>query len=343
MQIFTLKVIEIKNETSDAITLCFKQPGLKKIKYLSGQYLTLIFRINGRRYIRPYSFSSAPIIDNYLEVTVKRVPNGIVSNHIHDVVKVDDMIEVLSPMGDFIIPENTKYKTIFLWGAGSGITPLMSIAKSSLTFNQKINVNLIYGNRSKESVIFDQSIENLEKEFPNSFQTYHFQTQLKVDESLPNVIQGRIKPEKVIEIINQKKLKNSIHFICGPAGLKTSVKEVLLNRGVEESHIFSEDFEMVKDPKDFEDIETRTINLLFNGEHSKLEITKGKSILEVALDAGLEIPYSCQTGNCSSCKASLNAGSVRMIGLKETRNDLAVDEFLLCCSHPLNDDVYLEV
>jgi ring-1,2-phenylacetyl-CoA epoxidase subunit PaaE len=266
-----------------------------------------------------------------------------VSNHIHDVVKLDDMIEVMSPMGDFIIPVNIEYKTIFLWGAGSGITPLMSIAKSCLTSNPKINVNLIYGNKSKETVIFEQLIEILERKYPNSFQSYHFHTQLKIDESLPNVIQGRINPEKVIEIINQKKLKNSIHFICGPAGLKTSVKEVLLNRGVEESYIFSEDFEMVKDPKDFEDIETRTINLLFNGEHSKLEITKGKSILEVALDAGLELPYSCQTGNCSSCKASLNAGSVRMIGLKETRNDLAINEFLLCCSHPLNDNVHLEI
>ncbi len=343
MRIFTLKVVEVKNETHDTITLRFKQPGLKKIKYFAGQYLTLIFRINGRRYIRPYSFSSAPILDNLLEITIKRVPNGIVSNHIHDVVKVNDMIEVMSPMGDFIIPDKIKYKTIFLWGAGSGITPLISIAKSSLFTIPNVSINLIFGNRNKESVIFEQLIKSLENQHSNSFKSYHFQTQLKVDESLPNVIQGRINPEKVLKIIDQKNLNDSIHFICGPAGLKTSVKEVLFDNGVHKFNVFSEDFELIKDPKDFEDIETRSINLSFKGENSILEIAKGKSILEVALDAGLELPYSCQTGSCNTCKAKLTSGAVKMIGLNKKRDDLLADEFLLCCSHPLNNQVYLEI
>src|SRR6476659_10406846 len=119
MKTYTLKVIAIKKETEDTLTLCFRQPMLKKIKYQAGQYLTLIFRINGRRYIRPYSFSSAPEIDSNLEVTVKRVAGGIISNHIHDQVKVDDIIEVMPPMGDFILPDK-KYNAVFLWGAGSG-------------------------------------------------------------------------------------------------------------------------------------------------------------------------------------------------------------------------------
>ena len=113
MQTFTLKVIDIKKETGDTVTLSFKQPGLKKIKYKAGQYLTLIFRINGRRYLRPYSLSSAPGIDANLEITVKRVTGGIISNHINDMVKVDDLIEILYPMGDFVLPE-IDYKTIFL-------------------------------------------------------------------------------------------------------------------------------------------------------------------------------------------------------------------------------------
>ena len=103
---FALKVAEKRQETSDTVTLCFKQPGLKKIKYKAGQYLTLIFRINGRRYMRPYSFSSAPGVDTFLEVTVKRVRGGVVSNHICDFVGEGDLVEVMQPLGNFIVDEN---------------------------------------------------------------------------------------------------------------------------------------------------------------------------------------------------------------------------------------------
>src|SRR3954464_7515541 len=99
MKHYTLKVIELRTETTDTITVVFKQPGLKKINYVAGQYLTLIFRINGRRYIRPYSFSSAPGVDSTLNVTIKRVPGGIISNHILDKVSVGDLIETIQPMG----------------------------------------------------------------------------------------------------------------------------------------------------------------------------------------------------------------------------------------------------
>jgi ring-1,2-phenylacetyl-CoA epoxidase subunit PaaE len=339
----TLKIVDIINETKDTKTICFKQPGLKRVKYFSGQYLTLVLRINGRRFIRPYSFSSSPFVDQYLNITVKRIPNGVVSNYIYDTLKIDDLVEVLPPLGDFIIPEHLDYKTIFLWGAGSGITPLISIAKSSLFKTPEVNIKLIYGNKNKDSVIFDQLIKNLEIDYPKSFNCHHFYSQISADSSLINLTEGRINAEKVIALNKSNCLENSIHFICGPEGLKNSVKQVLKGVGVEEAHIFSEDFELIKDPKDFEDIETRSINLSFKGENSILEVPKGKSILEVALDAGLELPYSCQTGSCNTCKAKLASGAVKMIGLNKKREDLLADEFLLCCSHPLNNQVYLEI
>jgi ring-1,2-phenylacetyl-CoA epoxidase subunit PaaE len=118
MRFFTLKVVGVRTETADTVTVAFKQPGLKKVKYMAGQYLTLMFRINGRRYIRPYSFSSAPLVDAHLEVTIKRVPGGVVSNHIIDTVKVDDIVEVMEPMGDFMLNEAalTPATHIVLWG-----------------------------------------------------------------------------------------------------------------------------------------------------------------------------------------------------------------------------------
>lgn len=343
MNTYTLKVISIKKETEDTITICFKQPALRKIKYKSGQYLTLIFRINGRRYIRPYSFSSAPLFDSELEITVKRIPNGIVSNHIHDIVQVGDSIEVMSPMGDFVYNSSGTNDLVFLWGAGSGITPLISIAKHILLEFTSAKINLIYGNRSNETTIFGNLIDKLLQDYPERFKVWHFITQLSVNQDLPYIIQGRINKANILQIMNDVPLSESLHYICGPYGLKESVKESLSLLNVSSTQIFSEDFELLKDPKSYEDIHTRSIKLKFIGQEYELEVIKGKSVLESALDAGIELPYSCQTGNCSTCKATIQSGELKMIGLENLRQDLLFNEYLLCCSHPLTNDVYIEV
>lgn len=341
---FTLKVAEIRRETEDAVTLCFKQPALKKIKYLAGQYMTLIMRINGRRYFRPYSFSSSPGVDTYLEVTVKRVPYGIVSNHINDAVQVGDAFEMLPAMGDFSINEDFSGKNIFLWGAGSGITPLVSIAKFALHRLPDVKVHLIYGNRNFETTIFLDQITNLKDLFQTRFEAIHFHTILTVEEGFPNIVQGRIDEEKALKILAEhQNFKDQTHYICGPFGLKESVKKALYTCGVSEEMVFSEDFEMVKNEEDFVDIQTRVIGLEYEGNTVNLEIIKGKSILEAALDAGIDLPYSCQTGNCSTCKGKLIAGEARMIGLKEARTDLSDDELLLCCLYPVNDKVLIKI
>lgn len=342
MVTYTLKVFEIKHETEDTITLCFKQPGLRKIKYQAGQYLTLIFRINGRRYIRPYSFSSAPAVDQALEVTIKRIPNGIVSNHVHDTVKVGDSIEVMQPMGDFIC-EDTEGE-ILLWGVGSGITPLISIAKQLLTLNKDVNVRLIYGNKNHETTIFLKRIQELQSLYPDRFVVKHFHTQLKINHNIPGLIEGRINMDRAIQILETlNPLSSAKHYICGPIGLKESVKAALKSKGVTEDHILSEDFELVKDPKDFENIKTQAVKIRFLKDEFDLEVIKGKSILESALDAGIELPYSCQTGSCSTCKGKLISGEAKMIGLTKDRDDLLNDEYLVCCTHPLSDNIYIEI
>jgi len=343
MATYTLKIIEIRQEAPDSITLCFKQPGLKKIRYKAGQYLTLLFRINGRRYIRPYSFSSCPDVDAHLEITIKRVQNGIVSNHIHDVVKVGDVIEVMEPMGDFVYESNSVITDIYLWGVGSGITPLMSIAKHILNTGSA-NVHLVYGNRNRETTIFHDQIMQMQSQFGRKFFVTHFYTQLFVDERNPDIVLGRIDYNRAIDILSKdQNISKSAHYICGPVGLKESVKKALTNYDIPDNMVFSEDFELVRNPDDFKDIETRVISLAFNNSIYNLEVVKGKSILETALDANIELPYSCQTGNCSTCKASIVKGEVKMIGLSHQRDDLKENEFLLCCTHPLTDNVHIEV
>lgn len=338
---YTLKVHEIKQETADTITLCFKQPGLRKIKYRAGQYLTLSFRIDGRKYVRPYSFSSAPSVDSYLETTIKRVPGGIVSNFINNQIKIGDSIEVLEPMGDFIFEDDGTVEAIYFWGVGSGITPLMAILKEVLITHPTIKINLIYGNKNSESTIFSAALNQLERKYTSVFKIWHFHTQS--DGIKTDVNRGRINSSFILDILKKTNVETTRHYICGPADLKNTIKELLAELNYPKKNVFTEDFELVKNPMDFEGIENQRIIINFQGIENQIEVIKGKSILDVALDAGIELPYSCQTGSCNTCKGSLKNGEMKMIGLNKEREDLNEEEYLLCCSYPLTDNVYIEI
>lgn len=344
MPTFTIKIIKIEKETNGSITLCFKQPALRKIKYKAGQYITLIVRINGRKYARPYSFSSAPSVDATLDVTVKRIPNGVVSNFVNTELKVGDVVEVLEPMGDFTY-ENIKPKqTIFLWGVGSGITPLFSIIKEVLYNLPDTFIHLIYGNKNQDSTIFRNQLNLLKQEYPTVFSMTNFYSQLDHVIESNSIHKGRISSEFVTHLVSQhKNVKESVHYICGPKGLKDTIQKSLIDLEVPSSSIFVEEFELVIDPNELEDVEDSKVTVFFQGEQSDFFVPKGKSILDVALDNDIEIPYSCQTGNCSSCKGKLKEGQLKMIGLTKEREDLAQDEFLLCCSYPLTNSISIEV
>lgn len=343
MKKYTLKVQDIRQETADTITLCFKQPGLKKIKYLAGQYLTLSFRINGRRYSRPYSFSSAPAVDGFLETTIKRVPNGIFSNFVNDTLQVGDVVEVLEPMGDFIYTHEEATKVLYLWGVGSGITPLFSILKEVLVAEPLMQIRLIYGNKNVASTIFQASLDALLDKYSDRLQVWHFYTQSETSPSNSFVKSGRINNDFIINLLQEEDIASTKHYICGPVGLKNTIKTVLQLLQCPEHLIFSEDFELVKNPEDFEDICTQPVTINFENVTTTLTVEKGKSLLEAALDAGLELPYSCQTGSCDTCKATLKSGQLRMIGLSKERDDLEKEDYLLCCSHPLTEDVVVEI
>ena len=344
MKQYTLTIQEIRKETKDAITLCFKQPGLRKIKYQAGQYITLILRINGRKYARPYSFSSAPSVDTALEVTVKRVPDGIVSNYINSELKIGDVVEVIEPMGDFTYKNNNTLQPFFLWGIGSGITPLYSIIKEVLYTQPARPVFLIYGNKNQESTIFKSQLNLLKQEYPTVFSMTNFYSQEDIlDKSSANQ-KGRINSDFIFSLLSQhNNINESVHYICGPKSLKDTIQGSLLKIEVPSSSIFIEEFELVIDPKELEEIEDSSVTVFLNGESSQFFVPKGKSVLDVALDNDIELPYSCQTGNCSTCKAKLKEGQLKMLGLNKEREDLAEDEFLLCCSYPLTSQISIEV
>lgn len=338
---FTLKIEDIKKSTPDVVTICFKQPALKKVKYKAGQYLTLIVRINNRKYIRPYSFSSAPGIDTYLEVTIKRVPGGVVSNYLYDHAKIGDMMEVIEPMGDFVFdPVDETYPGhIMLWGAGSGITPLMSILKTILNRSAEKKVSLFYCNRNPEHTIFHDELSALDEKYAN-LTIHNFYTRIPEEVYLNYYIAGRIDEGRIIDILSKSEsLDDTIHYICGPAGLKENVKSGLEKLKVKNTNILTEEFEVLIDPQLFDEIETQTIVITNGNEEWDVEVVKGASILNAALDQLIDLPYSCQTGTCMLCKAKLMDGKVSVIGVDELPDELEPGDCLLCCSYPQTDNV----
>lgn len=341
MKLYTLKIESIKQETADSITLCFKQPSLRKIKYSPGQYLTLSFRINGRKFLRPFSFSSAPSNDSFLEVTIKKIPQGIVSNYIHDHVNVGDLVEVLEPQGTFCYNPDEGDEQIYFWGVGSGITPLLSITKELLLTFPALKIHLIYGNKHPESTIFLKTLDQLIQSYPDTFRVTHFFSQYEAKDKSATIFNGRINRNYILELVKNNNA-NSKHYICGPLALKDTIKKTLMELNVPSTAIFSEDFELVIDPKDFENINTQNVTINHQNKDTIVEVTKGKSILEAALDTGLELPYSCQTGNCRTCLGKLKSGKIKMLGLNE-RDDIEDGDYLLCCSYPLTDNIYLEI
>ena len=161
---------------------------------------------------------------------------------------------------------------------------------------------------------------------------------------LNDIHKGRITSTFVANLLSQNKnTKESLHYICGPFGLKELIKNKLQDLEVPMSSIFSEDFELTIDPKELSDVEDSKAIILMRGELFEIFVPKGRSILDMALDQEIEIPYSCQTGNCNSCKATIKKGRLKMLGLNKGRNDLRKDEFLLCCSYPLTKEIYIEI
>lgn len=341
---YTLKVLAIIQETPDTHTICFKQPALKKIKYMAGQYLTLVVNVNGRKFRRPYSFSSSPGIDTTLNITVKRVPHGLVSNHLIDMVREGDLIEVMEPMGNFVFPleaEDQK-KSVFLWGAGSGITPLMSILKFVLNEIIDSKVTLVYCNRDKEQTIFYEAFTKLKEQFADRFSLYLFFTKEKYTDK--NAVNNRIGKLQVADILKTSgDFKDTLQYICGPKGLKETVTSTLFEYGIDTKNIYSEEFEHIVNETELGDVQTRSVEITSWDETIILEVVRGKSILEAGLDRQIDLSYSCQTGTCTLCKAKLISGEIKVIGIENTIKELQSNEILLCCSYPLTDNVKVKI
>jgi ring-1,2-phenylacetyl-CoA epoxidase subunit PaaE len=350
---YDLKVKNVINETREAITIVFEQPE-SKINYKSGQFLTLIIPVQGKDVRRAYSLCSSPFVDQDLAVTVKRVEKGVMSNWLADHLKPGISIKVMEPMGQFTTEFNkTKKRHLIMFAGGSGITPMMSIIKSILTQEPDSIVSLIYCNRDIDSIIFKDVLEKMAVEDEGRLHVIHILDQAPMNWQGYSGLLSHEMLTKLFERIPDWGIENSTYLMCGPEGMMKNVETLLTMRQIPDAKIFKESFvqgTIDKDKKQeapaagSEELKERTVTIRYDGQEYKVTVPPNKAILETALDQGIDLPYSCQSGLCTACRGKALSGKVKLDeeeGL--SASERAEGYVLTCVGHPMTDDVVIEI
>lgn len=332
-----LTVEKIINETPDAVSVVFKKPGFfRSIKYKPGQFLTLKLPIQNKVENRAYSLSSSPYTHKFLRITVKKVADGLVSNYICDSLKEGQKIEVEKPTGNFFIePSARKQQNYVLFAGGSGITPIYSILVSILKKEPKSKITLIYANKNEGSIIFRKQLNNLLEEYKESLSIV-FLLSKSIEASLAENYQiKRIDEALLNSVLQAKKLnyKEVTFMLCGPQGFMDAVVDILKSKEVAPEKIKLEAFtaDLSKLNESAGDAVTSTVVVKGVGGSDTIQVAKGKTILQAAMDQGVEIPYSCRSGMCSTCKARCTSGSAKMMEGHLLSDAEVADGFVLTC------------
>jgi ring-1,2-phenylacetyl-CoA epoxidase subunit PaaE len=273
------------------------------------------------------------------------------SNYLNNEVSVGDKLEVMPPLGSFVLDENAqKAQNIVLWGGGSGITPLFSIIKTSLINLPDCKCLLIYANRDEDNIIFNEELDSLAKTYSGRFSVIYSLDNPKKDWS---GMSGYLNHELVSEITRKELGLNyptAHYYTCGPRPMMDIVVDSLKSIGVRDDNIHTEYFTAVSKNQITDEEQTtesnevldRSIQIEVFGQKKEVLVKVDQTILEAAQDAGMDPPYSCTVGVCTTCRARLRSGKASM-DEREGLSDSEIDEgFVLTCqAHPLTDDVDL--
>ncbi|RJR10096.1 ferredoxin--NADP reductase [Candidatus Parcubacteria bacterium] len=339
-----LIVDEINNETEDTLSILLHERDNRDLSFLPGQFLTFIFDADGIETRRGYSIWTTPDELPQVGVAIKKFKDGVTTKYLLENLKVGDHINSLPPLGNFTVePNPAAERSLVMFGAGSGITPLMSHLQSILKYEPKSNVFLFYGNHDEKSIIFYEKLQSLTKQYSERFFVEHC---LSHPSDKWQGISGRISKDCAIELLNKyaDKLKDKTeYYLCGPEEMMQNAMDLLKERGIDRKDIHREIYTTkILDESDEIEEKEREVTIILNGDRHKVIVQPGEAILEKALENGLAIPNSCQFGNCGTCKAKLLSGKLKLIEQTAlTDEDIKQGYCLTCVGYPASDNVVI--
>lgn len=335
---YNLTVKNLKKETPDSAVISFDVPQeiLSYFNYKSGQYLSLKLMINKKEVVRDYSICSSS--NEVLSIGVKEILNGYASSFLNNSVSVGDTIMVSSPRGKFVL-DNESGKDLIGIAAGSGITPIMSMLKTTL-FESSSRFHLVYSNKSPEQTMFHSKLIELKKTFPERLFINLVYTSVEIE----NHFFGRINDSNIFRLINVENLTDNKIYICGPEEMLLKVKTGLEKKNILEKNIF---YELFKSSKVNQLISSENgdveITYILDGFATKIKSRKEKTVLDAALDNDIDAPYSCNGGVCGSCIGKVTKGSVKMLkNTVLTDSELSDGLILACQAIPISDKVEID-
>lgn len=332
---FKLHIKEVKRETDSCVSLSFTipEPLQQHYSYVSGQYVNLKLTLDGQEIRRAYSICSSPN-ENELRIAVKAVKHGVFSNFANQQLQAGSVIEVSAPEGRFVVDTEKPAHNRAAFAAGSGITPVMSILKSVLASDPNSTFLLVYGNKSPQQTIFYQQLHDLQQQYVGRLLVQYVFSEAKQDGALF----GRID-RSVVNYTLKNKFKDiafDSFFLCGPEGMINTVSDALKEANVPENNIKFELFTTSNAETDVKIADGHTtLTVTVDDETETFEMSRKQSVLDAALKHGLDAPYSCQGGICSSCLARITEGTAEMKkNTILTDGEIASGLILTCQAHP---------
>jgi len=349
----TLKVKDIRRETADAVSIAFDIPLAIQHEYQfkQGQYITVKLTVNGEELRRSYSICTSPYSEKELRVAVKEVQDGRASTLMNRTWKVGDAVEVMTPMGNFssILSGNNK-KHYVLFAGGSGITPMMSILKSVLYIEKQSNVTLVYANRNEDSVIFKTEIEKIVSENADRVKVLNVYDTPKTQVS--DLQKGLLSVDRVKAIVeNYGGVNADEYFICGPGPMMENIKQALEGLNIAKEKVHIEYFSAVADAVakaegnvvTGADVNSEVTVIQYGIETTMKLNTAGLTILDAAIDAGVDAPFSCKGAVCCTCRAKVIEGKAKMDANFALTDAEVEDGFILTCqAHPLTEKLVVD-
>ena len=339
-----LLIARIFDETHDVKTFRMVSPGGGPLPFThtSGQYLNLALTIDGKRVNRSYTIASSPTRNAYVEISVKRTPEGYGSRHLHETWREGQRVKVSAPAGRFVFAGHEAERVVLIAG-GIGITPMMSIVRSLTDSGWRGEMYLLFSVKVVKDFVFRDEIAYLQSRFPN----LHVRVLVSRDPDTPwDGLRGQITREVIADFVPN--LKRGPALLCGPAPMMTAMRGILVGMGLPDAEVLEEEFlsPVAVEPIAGADAETADAPLpdgalasvAFTRTGRTAELSPDQSVLEAAEDAGVDIPFECRSGICGQCKTPLIAGRVTMeVQDALTAADRARGLILACQAHALRD------